>query len=86
MSSVEALLKQDRRVVLAALVGLIAVSWSSLWFMARGMNAESMSLMMTAPGAWTGQVALAVFLMWGQKIGRIAGAVMLLSGTLLIAL
>jgi predicted metal-binding membrane protein len=63
-SSLETLLRQDRRVVMAALVGLIMVSWLYLWFMAQGMNTAGMSMMMTAPGAWTTRVAVAVFLMW----------------------
>jgi predicted metal-binding membrane protein len=50
--------------VLAAIVGLVAVSWSYLWFMARNMDSGHMSLMMTPPATWTGEVALAVFLMW----------------------
>ena len=50
--------------MLAAIVGLVAVSWSYLWFMARNMDSGHMSLMMTPPATWTGEVALAVFLMW----------------------
>jgi len=50
--------------VLAAIVGLVAVSWSYLWFMARNMDSGGMSLIMTGPEDWTVPVALAVFLMW----------------------
>ncbi len=86
-SSVETLLKQDRRVVLTALVGLVAVSWSYLWFMARGMTAEGMSLMMTPPEAWTGQIALAVFLMWaimmvGMMLPSVAPMILLYTAIL----
>ena len=61
---IEALLRKDRRLVLAALLGLVAVSWSYLWIMARGVQSAGPSLIMTPPEAWTGQVVLAVFLMW----------------------
>ena len=64
MNSIETILRNDRRVVLAALVSLVTVAWAYLWFRARGMNSTGMSLMMTAPEAWTAPVALAVFLMW----------------------
>jgi len=87
LSSVETLLRKDRQIVVAALVGLIAVSWSYLWFMARSMNSAGMSVMMTAPEAWTAQVALAVFLMWaimmiGMMLPSVAPMILLYTAIL----
>jgi len=86
-SSIEVLLKKDRQVVITAIAGLVAVSWSYLWFMARDMNSAGMSLMMTSPNAWTGQVALAVFLMWaimmvGMMLPSVAPLILLYTAIL----
>ena len=64
MSSIESLLRQDRRIAITALTGLIFVAWVYLVFMARGMDSAQRSLMMTPPDAWNLAVAIAVFAMW----------------------
>ncbi len=63
LNSLEALLKRDRRIVLATIFGLVALSWSYLVLMVRGMKSGDMT-MMVAPDAWGLQVALTMFLMW----------------------
>lgn len=73
--------------MLAALIGLVTVSWSYLWNMAHGMHADRMSLMMAPPEAWTGQVALAVFLMWaimmvGMMLPSVAPMILLYTAIL----
>ena len=63
MSSLEAVLKRDRHIVVATIIGLVALSWAYLVFMVRGMNSGAMT-MMVAPGDWDAQVAITMFLMW----------------------
>ncbi|MFQ5982463.1 MAG: DUF2182 domain-containing protein [Woeseiaceae bacterium] len=59
MPAVEALLKKDRHIVLATLVGLIALSWAYLVMMARDM-----SMIMVPLERWDAQIAFSAFLMW----------------------
>ena len=67
MPALEALLKKDRQIVLATLVGLTTLSWACLTLMAHDMGSASMNdmpMMMAAPERWGVQIALVVFLMW----------------------
>ncbi len=64
VSALEALLKRDRAVVLAGLVGVTGLAWTYLLFVGAELGAE-----MTAQGAvmrvaWTGLEFLLMFLMW----------------------
>jgi predicted metal-binding membrane protein len=61
--SLEAILKRDRQIVLATIVGLVALSWAYLVLMARDMSAGDMT-MMVQPDAWGARVAITMFLMW----------------------
>ncbi len=62
-SALEAALRRDRRVVLAALLGLTALAWGYLLWLAQGM-AMPVHGMATAMRAWTpGEFAL-MFVMW----------------------
>lgn len=61
---IEAILRQDRLIVLVALIGLVAVSWGYLWFMATGVQPDSMSRLMMPADSWNAQIAFAVFVMW----------------------
>jgi predicted metal-binding membrane protein len=67
MTSLDALLRKDRQIVLVTLAGLIILSWAYLVLIARQMGSPGMGelpAMTMEPEKWGLQIAFAVFMMW----------------------
>lgn len=62
-AGLEALLKRDRLIILASLLGVTGLAWVYLFAMARNMSAMG-QVAMTQLGAWSAAEFLVMFLMW----------------------
>ena len=65
-TSLEAVLKQDRAIVVGGLIGVAALAWAYLWYEARTMHCAIMDMPMSRPSLQAfgvGQAAL-LFAMW----------------------
>ena len=70
----ESALRNDRRIVLAALLGIAAVAWAYLIYEARAMQrtgvCECLGLAMSGPDTkpWAATAILPLFLMWSEMM------------------
>src|SRR6266498_3418424 len=63
-AALEAVLRRDRAIVVAALVILTALAWAYVWWLAVDMEMGGMGMMMPATAPWTAMELAFVFVMW----------------------
>ena len=63
-AAIDALLRQDRAVVLAGIVAVAALDWAYMVYLAQGSNAMGMSMAMAQLQSWSAADFGLMFLMW----------------------
>jgi predicted metal-binding membrane protein len=63
-NALESALKQDRYIIAAGLIGITALAWADMFYLAHGMNSMGMEKAMPRIQSWGLVDAFAMFVMW----------------------